>query len=337
MLMARQTMWAYTLDEPYKFNKVEIPAPTESELAAGEVLLRVRVGGICGSDLPFFKGMESPYGTRSASGRVASPPGAPLHEVVGEVVSSRDPSLAPGVLAAGWATKHNAISEYIIVSGGDLHAFGPDLSPSVAIMLQPLACVIYAVDRLAHVEGSTAAVIGQGPIGVLFGHVLKRRGAARVIGIDRVDRSDLAATFQVDEPVWAASDNWASLTMAEEDRPDIIVEAVGHQVSTLIDAINALRNGGQIYYFGIPDDPVYPFPMSAFLRKNAKLISGITVSEARRDVLKRAEDHIRAYPEIVQPYISRKFNFKDVEEAFNVAITPSVGQLKVILEASADI
>lgn len=330
--MTRQLMWAYALNEPYKFNEIEIPVPAESELAAGEVLLRVLVGGICGSDLPFFKGMAPPYGTRSASGRLVPPPGAPLHEVVGEVVSSRDPSLAPGALAVGWATKHNAISEYIIASGDDLHAFGPGLSPSAAIMLQPLACVIYAVDRLANIEGSTAAVIGQGPIGVLFGHVLKRRGAARVIGVDRVDRTDLAATFQVDEPVRAASDDWASLAMADEDRPDIIVEAVGHQVSTLTDAVNALRDGGQIYYFGIPDDPVYPFPMAAFLRKNAKLISGITVSGARRDALKRAEDHIRAYPEIVPSYISRKFNFKDVEEAFNVAITPSIGRLKVALE-----
>jgi threonine dehydrogenase-like Zn-dependent dehydrogenase len=331
--MARQLMWAHTLTEPYKFHEIGLPEPAESELAAGEVLLRVRVGGICGSDLPYFKGTVPPYGTRLASGRVVPPPGAPLHEVVGEVVSSRDPSLEPGVLVVGWARRHNAIAEYIIACGSDLHAFGPGLSPSIAIMLQPLACVIYAVDRLANVAGSTAAVIGQGPIGVLFSHVLKCRGAARVIGVDQVDRADLAATFQVDEPVRAVSDSWASLTVAEADQPDIIVEAVGHQMSTLTDAISALRYGGQIYYFGIPDDPVYPFPMAAFMRKNASLISGVTAFEARRAVLKRAEDYLRAYPGIVAPYISRKFSFKDVEEAFNVAVTPSAGRLKVTLEA----
>lgn len=232
----------------------------------------------------------------------------------------------------GWATRHNAIAEYVIASGSDLHAFGPGLSPSAAIMLQPLACVIYAVDRLANVAGSTAAVIGQGPIGMLFSHVLKRRGAARVIGVDRVDRADLAATFQVDEPVRATSDSWASLALAEADQPDIIVEAVGHQVSTLTDAIRALRYRGQIYYFGIPDDPVYPFPMAAFLSKNASLISGVTAFEARRAVLKRAEDYLRAYPGIAAPYISSRFSFKDVEEAFNLAVTPSAGRLKVTLE-----
>jgi L-iditol 2-dehydrogenase len=73
--------------------------------------------------------------------------------------------------------------------------------------------------------------------------------------------------------------------------------------------------------------------MRAFLRKNAKLISGITRADARRDVLARAEAYVMAYPDIVQPYISRTFKFKDVEEAFNVAIVPSPGRLKVTLEA----
>ena len=120
--------------------------------------------------------------------------------------------------------------------------------------------------------------------------------------------------------------------MDEAERPDIIVEAVGHQVSTMADATTALRIGGQIYYFGIPDDPIYPFPMRAFLRKNAKLISGYTLADARRDVLARAEAYVMAYPDIVQPYISRTFKFKDVEKAFNVAVTPSPGRLKVTLE-----
>jgi L-iditol 2-dehydrogenase len=331
--MVQASMWSYELTEPYKFSQVEAAAPAESDLLEDEVLLRVLVGGICGSDLPYFKGMISPLGTPSPTGRVRSPTGAPLHEVVGEVIASRCRSLEPGAVVVGWATRMNAISEIIIVRGSDVHEFGPDLSPSVAIMLQPLACVIYAADSLTGIEGSIAAVIGQGPIGVLFSHVLKHRGAAKVIGIDRVDRSDLAKTFRVDQAVRSASDSWAALAVDEAERPDIIVEAVGHQVSTMVDATTALRIGGQIYYFGIPDDPIYPFPMRAFLRKNAKLISGITRADARRDVLARAEAYVMAYPDIVQPYISRTFKFKDVEEAFNVAIVPSPGRLKVTLEA----
>jgi threonine dehydrogenase-like Zn-dependent dehydrogenase len=315
-------MWAYALRRPYEFEKLRVAAPSEADLGENEALLRVLVGGICGSDLPFFRGMP-PYSTL---------PGVPLHEVVGEVVASRDPALHPGSTVVGWATQRNALSELIVVRGGDVHPFAPDLSPSVAIMLQPLACVIFAADCLTGVAGSTAAVIGQGPIGVLFSHVLKQRGAAKVIGIDRIDRSDVAGAFGVDECVWSASDAWAARPVPETDLPNVIVEAVGHQVSTLADATQALRFGGQLYYFGIPDDPVYPFPMAAFLRKNATLFSGFTHHEARRDALVRAEAYLRASPEIIKPYLTSTFSFDEVEEAFMVASTPSAGRLKVTLE-----
>ena len=50
--------------------------------------------------------------------------------------------------------------------------------------------------------GLTCAVLGLGPIGLLFCHVLKERGAARVFGVDRVDRSAIAPRFGVDDVVW---------------------------------------------------------------------------------------------------------------------------------------
>jgi threonine dehydrogenase-like Zn-dependent dehydrogenase len=290
------------------------------------------VGGICGSDLPYFKGRVMPFGGASAAGAPADPPaGAPLHEVVGEVVSSKDDDLRTGSLVVGWASSMNAMAEYIVVNGRDVVAFPTEFSPSVAIMLQPLACVIYAADTLQNVAGSHVAIIGQGPIGILFSHVLKSRGAARVTGIDRVDRSDVADTFGVDEVVWGASDQWAA-GLSDADRPDIVIEAVGHQVSTLADAVTALADFGQIYYFGIPDDPVYPFPMMRFLRSCGRFISGYTPLSARRDCLVRAGQHTLEHPEIIEPYISRTFKFAEAQEAFTRAITPSRGQLKVTLE-----
>jgi L-iditol 2-dehydrogenase len=326
-------MWTYELACPGKFNQIELPTLASSDLAEGDVLLRVLVGGVCGSDLPHFWGKPGPFTLEpSPDGRIRTSPGSPMHEVVGEVVSSRDDTLKVGALVVGWATRLNGLSEYIVVKGGDVHAFDPELSPSVAIMLQPLACVLFAVDSFRNVQGSIAAVIGQGPIGVLFSHVLKNQGAVKVVGIDRVDRSDVAATFGVDVPVRSTSNAWASVTEAASEKPNIIVEAVGHQVATLVDATRAIQNDGEIYYFGIPDDPIYPFPLSAFQRKNATLIAGVTPFAVRRGVLARAEAYLKEHPSIAEPYISRRYKFSEVEAAFTEAITPSVGRLKVTLE-----
>ena len=200
--------------------------------------------------------------------------------------------------------------------------------PEVAVMLQPLACAIYAVDQLGDVRGATVAVLGQGPIGVLFSHVLKQRGAATVIGVDRIDRSDTAKTFGVDEVVHASSGRWAH-SLTDAARPDVIIEAVGHQVSTLTHTIEAVRFGGRIFYFGVPDDPIYPFPMNTFLRKNLTLHAGFTVD--RRRVLAEADVYLTEHPALTQGYLTDVYPARQAQSAFQLASVPARGQMKVVL------
>ena len=125
------------------------------------------------------------------------------------------------------------------------------------------------------------AVIGQGSIGTLFSHALKQRGAAHVTGVDPIDRRDVAAEFGVDECVWDTAARWAA-TLADGSRPDLVVEAVGHQAGTLDDAVQAVAKNGRVLAFGVPDEPYYAFPFARFFRKNATLIGGVTEDRRRR-------------------------------------------------------
>jgi threonine dehydrogenase-like Zn-dependent dehydrogenase len=324
-------MWAQRLVAPYTFEKVEVTAPQPGDLHDGQVLIRVLAGGICGSDLPYFKGALPPVAETPTDGYDVTPAGSPLHEVVGEVVASRDPTISVGSRVVGWAPRMNGLQEYLVVDGEGIFEYDAVLSPTSAVMLQPLACVIFALERLPTVSGKSAAVIGQGPIGVLFSHVLKTFGAGHMTGVDRVDRSDVAAAFKVDEVVQASSAVWAASLRAETQRPQLIVEAVGHQVGTLRDAVEAVAFDGHIYYFGIPNDPVYPFPMTTFLRKNAKLTSGFTSPRQRRSALRKADDYVKVHPALVDAYITNVFKTEATQQAFDLAARPARGQLKVVL------
>lgn len=326
-------MWAQTLVAPARFEMLDVPAPGEEQVGADEVLLRVLAGGICGSDLPYFKGAPQLGTTAGAEPYRPYRPGFPLHEVVGEVLASRHPDVRVGSRVVGWASGTDAMSEYLIARGAGLGGYDPDLSPATAILLQPLACVIYALDQIPDIEGVRAAVIGLGPIGVLFAHVLKDRGASHVVGVDRVERADLAADFGIDEPVHASSEVWAATLRSERDRPRLIVEAVGHQVTTLANAVGALGYGGHIFYFGIPDDAVYPFPMLTFLTKNARLTSGYTPERDRRASLDKAEKYLRDHPELRERYITNVYPFADAQAAFEASVVPAVGRLKVVMTA----
>ena len=68
----------------------------------------------------------------------------------------------------------------------------PALTPAQAVGLQPLACVLYAVEQLPDLSGRHVGIIGQGSIGLLFSYAVKAAGARHVTGIDPVDRAGIA-------------------------------------------------------------------------------------------------------------------------------------------------
>ena len=320
---------AWRLEAPEQFVRCAGPDQSGRDLEPGQVLLRTLTGGICGSDLPYYRGArheQLPDTTSPAGGF----PGYPLHEVVGEVVVSRDPDLDVGCLMVGWAASFDGLARYVVTRGRDVFAYDPTIGADEAVVLQPLACVMGAMNDIGDVTGARVAVLGQGPIGLLFSHVAKQRGAAVVVGVDRVDRSDCSSEFGVDECVHSSIDRWAASLTASE-APDLVIEAVGHQVGTLTSAIQGARAGGRVYYFGIPDDEVYPLNMKALLRKRLTLQSGWVLPDQRREALAQANAHLLAAPKLARSLITHTFDFDQVPEAFALANVPRAGQLKVTI------
>jgi L-iditol 2-dehydrogenase len=323
-------MWAQCLVAPERFERIEIPDLSEQDVPAGHVLLKTLAGGICGSDLPVFRGALFPVANEQP-GAIGRVPGLPMHEVVGEVVASRHPGHHTGDIVVGWASGFDAIAEYIVSDGSMLVAVDPALDPVTAITIQPLACVLFAVEQITGIDGANAAVLGQGPIGLLFSHVLNTRGA-HVTGVDRVDRSGHAAAFGVSETATVSADRWAA-QLTDASRPTLIVEAIGHQVGTLRLCFEAAAFGGQVFYFGVPDDLTYPMEMRTFFRKNLTLRAGWTMD--RRRVLHEAAAYLAAHGDLREAYVSHVFKAGEVQRAFEAAIVPKPGQFKIVLDMTA--
>src|SRR4051794_1987040 len=211
-------MWAYAITAPGRLERVSAPVP---EPSPGRVLVRLRAGAICGSDLPSFRGRPNPLVPGLGE------PGFSLHEAVGEVVAGE---LERGTRIVGWADAHRGLAELFLARTDQLLALDADdeLSAVETTVVQPLCTVLHALDRLGPLAGRRVAVIGLGPLGLLFTHVAKARGAAWVTGIDRVDRRDVAGAFGLDEALWGG----AAAGLGEEPF-DVVIEAVGHQTRTL--------------------------------------------------------------------------------------------------------
>lgn len=312
-------MWAHSLEGPGRLRKVSVPAPAASSLVDGQVIVRLRTATICGSDLPKFWG-------RNSHKRPIGQVGFPLHEVVGDVVESRDASLPEGTRVVGMSDADCAMSEFFVNSASRLIPLNPAIDVVHAPVIQPLATVLNAVDRLPSPCGLKVATIGQGPLGLLFSHVMSTAGASEVTGVDRVDRRDEARLFGVDRAVMESSDRWAN-DLADVDRPDLCIEAVGHQVATLNDAIEACVDGGHLFAFGVPDETHYALAIERMFRRNITLYTGAT--RKWRSYLQKSQQYLLDHPEFLATYLSDVFPIDEAESAFRLASIPAVGRLKV--------
>ena len=314
-------MWTYRLEGPVTFRRHEIDAPTEGDLADGQVLLRFLSGGVCGSDIA--RCLEG--GTADSPG----PYGLSLHEIVGEVVASRS-DLDVGSRVVGWVDRSLGLKEFMVTSAHALAPVPDDMDDLAAVPLQPLACVAHAASRLPDVTGVRAAVIGLGPIGLLMAHALKDRGVAHVTGVDPVDRTAVASRYGVDEVATAIGRQWAP---ENSGRFDLVVEAVGHQVGTMQDAIDAVAPGGIVKYFGNPDDRYYPIDFGQMMDKDVILFAGRTPQNARRAALERAQMYLERHPDVLEEYVTHVVGIDDVQKAYDLGSSPSPGRLKVLLDA----
>ncbi|MFV8175994.1 zinc-binding dehydrogenase [Mycolicibacterium peregrinum] len=320
-------MWSYRLVAPYTFERQEVSEPSPESLTDGQVLLDFLAAGICGSDLPGFRGTQGklPGDTGCCAAEMT---GFPIHEIVGEVLASRHPDHRPGERVVGWASGFDGLMGRVVADGAGLVAYDPALTPEHAVGLQPLACVLYAVEQLPELEGRHVAVIGQGSIGLLFSYVAKAFGAAQVTGVDPVDRSSVSSQFGVDTPIRATSDRWVR-HLEPTGRPAVVIEAVGHQVATLNHALEAVAFGGTVFYFGVPDDDSYPISMRTMLRNNLTLKSGVTLDRQR--VLRWADEFAREHPDLLPSYVTHTFGSDDVQAAFELACRPVPGRVKIAI------
>lgn len=320
-------MKTLSLTAPMTFGVDEMVQPTEADLGTDQVLLKSIAGGVCGSDLPYFRGLTMRWSDQANPGFI-SKPGSPMHEILGEVIASTDSRHKVGDKVVGWSTAYEGLRPYLIVPGNHVGPYDPQWEPQVAINLQPLACIIYAVDRLGDLNGKSVTVLGMGPIGAMFAQLAKERGASRVVGVDPIDHAETSKLFKADEFVQLTASMWAD-QISDADRPDVVIEAVGHNTLTVNDAISGVAPNGLVFAFGVPDEESRAFDFSTFQHKDLTLKSGLT--RHHRDTLATADDYLRANPQLARNLTTDVLGFDEAQKAYDRANTPKTGRLKVVL------
>src|SRR5262249_22935878 len=279
--------------EDLRIEQVDVP-----NVAADEVLLRVRLALTDGTDLKVWK--------RGYHAKMIQPPAVFGHEVVGDIVAvgkrvDAKWRLGTRVIAANSAPclrcyhcrrgqenlcedllfNNGAYAEYMRIPGRIVMENMLEVPHSVddqsAALVEPLACVLRGIHEMEVRTGDTAVVIGCGPIGLKFVRMLSRRGV-RVIALARrsapleiARHLGAAATIdvkQVEDPVAAVRE------LTEDHRgADSVVEAAGNPAAWK-QALAMVRRGGVVNFFsGLPSGTYVEIEPAAIHYSEIKIIS----------------------------------------------------------------
>lgn len=313
--------WAYRLAGPGQVERVEAAAG-QRELQPGEIRLKFRAGGLCGSDLPVLRGHPGKY-------RGSYHGGAPLHELAGEVTESASEKFQEGDRVIGTGAKEAGLAEDFVEADNRFIHVPEGMTYSEAIPIQSIGTVLRVIDDFPDFEGARVAVIGAGPIGVAFVHALRHRGAGHITVIDPVDHREAALAYGVDDYVQLHSRIWAA-QLDEADRPSLIVEAVGHQVSTIPDAIRAAATGAYIFGFGMPDEDDFIIPYLEMYQRGLTLASGNTLG-GWEEVLAEGRDYVLEHRDDFRGYVTHTVPVDRAQEAYSLFLNPRADRLKVTM------
>ena len=264
-------MKAIFFEQPRKIRLLDdVPTP---EAGDGEVLVRCSHVALCGTNM-------GPYTGDGRWGQIdwPPPPGWLGHENLGTIVESRAAGWEPGTLVLAHPDDYNGFAEYIVSKPEGLARL-PQNPPDVAalVVAQPLATVLRALVRTGPVIKQRCAVVGQGPMGLIFTHLLGRMGASQVIGIDKVGwRLEWSKRFGATDVVDASKEDVVEAVkqLTGGEKVDFCVEAVG-KPDALATAAFLPRRQGRLYVFGVPHHDTQEFPWFHTVGNETEIITSM--------------------------------------------------------------
>ena len=321
---------------------VDLPDPGEP--GPGEVVVRNRAVGICGSDFHFFHGeLDANYpriqGHEVGSEVVAVGPGCERLKV-GDSVAIH-PISSCGHCYPCRIGRGNACDNFSLIGihsdGGlqelllmpEAQAFATNVTrPSIAALAEPLSIGVRAVERAQIAAGERVVVLGAGPIGQAITLLAQDRGAEVLLVDTMQSRIDVGAGMGAETVLW--SDDLAEVARewsGGEGAP-VVMDATGAPAAIRA-GVDAVASAGRVVIVGMSDHDV-PLHVFAFIQKELDVLG---VSCAQDSDFERAVAFVEAHSAKLENLISHEFPFEKAPEALQWAMDNPGETMKVVIGA----
>jgi L-iditol 2-dehydrogenase len=286
-------MRSIALVAPRLLEEHSLPDPADP--GPGQVLVKLRAVGICGSDMHWF--LDGRIGrTQAAFPQVLG------HEPVGEIIAvgpgvhhrkpgdrvSIEPSITCGHCAYCLKGQHNncpscvflggpqapgLFREYAVVPEHNADLIPASLSWNQATLIEPLAVIVHVMELVPIRFGDTVAVMGAGPIGMLCAAMAKQAGAARVYICDPLPhRRQLALAMCADVALTAAEMAQAISDETHGLGVDLVLDAAA-ATETVRTGITITKPSGTYMIIGIPSEHGLPIDIHEAMNKEIRILT----------------------------------------------------------------
>jgi L-iditol 2-dehydrogenase len=331
----------------------EIPVP---EVGPGEILVRVEACGICHTDL------------KKIEYNLLPPPRVYGHEMAGVVAAVGDgvAEFLPGdrVIAfhhipckecfycdrklyaqctrykrvgitAGYEPAGGGFSQYVrvmdwIVRSG-VEKIPPGVSFERASLVEPINTCLKAVTQVDPQPGEVVAILGQGPIGLMFSMLVRRTGA-RIFATDGLsDRRDVSLRCGA-ESVWDPRDDGfeSAVRKASDNRgADLVVVAVSAP-GVVQQAMRISRPGSRILLFAQTSHQERVEVSGADICMGERVLCG--AYSASIDLQKLSADLVFSGELPVDELISHRFPLDEIGKGIELALHPKERSLKIVIQ-----
>lgn len=277
----KKTMKALRMYAPqdFRYEDVLIPEIQDDK----EILIRVEAAGICAGDIKTLHGGIRIWGT-SPENRYIEEPCIGGHEFFGEVVKLGagvedvqigDRMISEQIVPCGecvycregkyWMCRHSDVygfkqhtqggfAEYMkFHSKGINHKLPKDMDPHSAVLIEPYACAMHAVERGKLTHNDVVVISGLGVIGLGMVNTARMQRPRLLIGLDlRANRREKAKQFGCDLVLNPADVDVIAeiMKLTNNYGCDVYIEAAGNEKS-VNQGLAAISNLGRFVQFGV--------------------------------------------------------------------------------------
>ena len=328
--------------------KIEFRDVDEPKVGLGQILLRVKRIGVCGSDVHVNHGKHPFTSYPVVQGHEFSA----VVEAIGEGVegiklgmkATARPQVVCGKCRPCQRGDYN-ICDVLKVEGFQAPGCAQDLFVTTkdkivplpdsltfeqGALVEPVAVAVHSTGRAPDLTGRNVAVLGAGPIGNLVAQLARCRGAKKVLITDLSDfRLNIAKRCGITEISNAASESLknASKRVFGEEGFDVALEAVGGE-ATMDAAVDVIQKGGTIVVLGVFGEKPR-IDMSIVGDRELSIIGTLMY---KHEDYQKAVELIASGEIITEPLVTKHFPFERYPDAYKYIDVKGDKTLKVMID-----